>query len=279
METAKITAKKAWYSIKNGSKDTPAEILVYDEIGFFGVDAESFVRELNSIESKKINLHLNTPGGAVFDGLTIYNALKRHPATIETHIDGLAASIGSIIALAGDTVNIASNGFIMIHDPWAFAVGPAEEMRKQADVLDKIAESLAGTYVQKTGKDLSEIQQLMSDETWFNAKDAIEIGLADNIFGESEEKAQFDLSFFNNAPTHLCGEREEISKPKTEREFEKLLRDAGYSRNESKAIVTDGFKSIDQRDAGKGEPGEQRDAETEVLSKDEVNDLKTLLGV
>lgn len=275
----KATPRKSWYSISAAHDGQPAEILIYDEIGFFGVEAESFVRELNSIDNKKINLHINTPGGAVFDGFSIFNALKRHPAHIETHIDGLAASIGSIIALAGDVVNIAGNGFMMIHNPWALTVGNATDMRKQADVLDKIGESLAETYVSKTGKSLPEIKQIMADETWFDAKEAMAIGLVDNIIGESVEKAQFDLSFFNNAPKHLCGNQREILKPDNERDFEKFLRDAGYSRNESKAIISEGFKSIDQRDAGKGGQDNQRDAGSQSLSKNELNELKITLGV
>ncbi len=209
----KQSKKQSWY--KMASVKDEAEVYIYDEIGYWGVTAKDFVRDLVKIDAKKINLHLNTPGGSVFDGVSIYNALVKHKAEVETHIDGLAASMGSIIALAGNTVNMAKNAFFMIHNPWSFVVGDAETMRKEADLLDKIsASSLVNTYAEKSGLDAEYIKELMDDESWLNAEEAEEYGFVDNITGESDAAA-FDLSCFNKAPDGVViGEAAEPPEPK-----------------------------------------------------------------
>jgi ATP-dependent protease ClpP protease subunit len=140
----------SWYAVVAKSADE-AEVMIYDEIGMFGVSAKQFVTDVKGIDAKRITVALNTPGGDVFDGIAIYNALRQHDATINVRIDGLAASCGSLIAMAGDTIEMAANAYLMIHNPWTFAVGDAADMRKQADVLDK----LEGT----TGRDLRHPQR------------------------------------------------------------------------------------------------------------------------
>lgn len=194
---AKLATMRTWYEIRNAADDV-AEVFIYDDIGesFWteGVTAKNFLNELAGITAPRINLHLNSPGGSVFDGVAIYNALKRHPAQVVSHIDGLAASIASIIALAGDRVVMASNSLFMIHNPWGGVQGDANEMRKMADVLDKIRDTLAATYMERTGMEREAVLAAMDAETWYNASEAYAAGFVDEVGTEIKAAASFDLS-------------------------------------------------------------------------------------
>lgn len=195
-------------------EDDAADVYIYDEISWLGITANQFVKDLNDIKAKTIRLHLNTPGGNIFDGVAIYNALKNHPAKVEAYIEGLAASIGSIIALAGDTVSMSDNAFFMIHDPWVLAIGGAVDLRKTADDLDKIKGVLVETYAKKTGHEQKQIEKWMADETWFTAQEAKDAGFIDKITGESEEaKDKFNLTIFDNVPNVLLCQKKEEKKP------------------------------------------------------------------
>lgn len=252
---------KSWYDIKAKSANE-ADVFIYNEIGYFGITADRFVKDLEDIQADTINLRINTPGGVVTEGMAIYNALVRHKAKVITHIDGLAASMGSVIALAGDEVNIAENAFFMIHNPSAVVWGESKDMRKTADTLDKMRDSLVKTYAAKSGKDEDEIKQLMDDETWFTADEAKDAGFVDNITGKKTEKAHFDLSVYNKVPQELIAMTGELP---SEREIERALREAGgLSRAAAKAVLSKGYKGLAQRDA---EAGNQRDA-------DDDNNLK-----
>lgn len=196
--TSTNTAPKArsWWEIRNATSDV-AEVFIYDDIGegWFteGVTAKKFVEELKGITAPQIDLHLNSPGGSVFDGVAIYNALKRHPATVTTYVDGLAASIASVIALAGEKVVMASNALFMIHNPWGAVQGTAEEMRKMADVLDKVRDTLVGTYVDKTGMAEADVVAAMDAETWYTASEALDAGFVDTVGVELAVAASVDL--------------------------------------------------------------------------------------
>lgn len=187
-----------WFDIQAKANDE-AEIFLYDEIGGFGVNAKSFIDAVRATGAKRINLRINSPGGSVFDGIAIYNFLRGQDVTVQ--IDGLAASISSIIALAGKTVRIAGNGFFMIHNPWGGAIGEADEMRQTADLLDKIRDSLIGTYAAKTGKDYETIKTWMDSETWFSAAEAKEAGFVDEVTDEIAFAAS--TRSFRNAPDAL----------------------------------------------------------------------------
>lgn len=236
--------------IRNAEKQSEAEILLYDEIGFFGISANEFVRELKNIDAETIHIRINSPGGSVFDGVAMHNALKDHPARIVAHIDSLAASIASVIALAGDEIVMAENAFFMIHNPWTLAVGDAEQLRKDADLLDKVADSTIRTsYMAKTGKSEDEIKAWMADETWFTAEEALAAGFVDSIEKKSGVKAKFDLSVFAKAPAALAGQDIELTK----RDVEKLLRDVGLTQSEAKAVVAGGFDALSHRDDDEAE--------------------------
>lgn len=180
--SATKTNNQSWYSIKAKANDT-AEISIYDEIGYWGITAKSFSKDLKALGNnlKQINLHIHSPGGDVFDGIAIYNLLKNHPANVTVYIDGLAASMASVIAMAGNEVIMPENAMMMIHKPWGIQGGDAEDMRKYADLLDKVENTLIPAYASKTGKTPEELAEMLSAETWLNGKECVEQGFADKL--------------------------------------------------------------------------------------------------
>jgi ATP-dependent protease ClpP protease subunit len=144
-----------------------------------GITARDVASVLQGQNPGRIILRVNSPGGDAFEGLAIYNLLSSHSAKVEVHVDGVAASAASVIAMAGDVVHMADNALLMVHDPWTLAMGTADDMRSVADRLDMLADSLARTYAKRTGREPDEFRQLMAVETWFNAEQAVEMGLAD----------------------------------------------------------------------------------------------------
>lgn len=206
-----------WYQIRNadGSGGDTAEILLYDEIGgWWGITAQDFVDELRAVTASKIRLRINSPGGDVFDGLAIYQALLSHPAWVEVQVDGLAASAASFVAQAGDEVSIGTSAMIMIHDAWGVSIGDARDMRETADLLDKISDSIAAVYAQRAGNgDTEAWRERMLAETWYTGAEAIDAGLADTVMdagprrkGDDDGKCEdpmarkWDLSIFSRAP-------------------------------------------------------------------------------
>jgi ATP-dependent Clp endopeptidase proteolytic subunit ClpP len=177
-------AKKKGMTFKalaNGS----AELHIDGEIGGWGIYASELRREIKSMgEINALTVYLNSPGGSVIEGLNIYNLLKRLKADISIVITGLAASMGSVIAMAGTSISMAEGTLMMIHNPWGGAVGDANELRKVADILDKMKNSLIGTYHAKTNIERDEIAQLMNNETWMDTAEAKELGFIDAIEDE-----------------------------------------------------------------------------------------------
>ena len=169
-----------WYNMTAAEGETSAEISIYDAIGSFDVNAKQFVDELKEINADTINLRINSPGGSVIDGNAMFNALQRHPAKVITHIDGLAASMASVIAMAGDEVHMADNALLMIHNPWTFSMGDADELRADADLLDKMSASILSSYG-RSQYEVDELKNLMDEETWFTAQEAFDAGFVDHI--------------------------------------------------------------------------------------------------
>ncbi len=210
-----------WYEIKAqaqqaaGEKPLAADVFIYGNIGDRwnedGVIAANMVRELSELDVDTINLRINSYGGSVPDGLAIYNALKRHRATVAVHIDGVAISCASYIAMAGDTITMAKNSQMMIHAPWSYAGGNAVELREQADILDRYAKSMASAYADKSGKTYDDALAILTDgkDHWFLADEAVAEGFADAVGDEVAVAASlassFDLSRFKAAaPTAAC---------------------------------------------------------------------------
>lgn len=211
--------QKNWYSIKAMARPGAAEIFIYDEIGYWGITAADFARDLKALgDISQIDLHINSPGGNVFDGTAIYNLLANHSAAVTVYIDGLAASMASVIAMVGDVIHMPANALMMIHNPWSFAGGEAEDLRKMADVLDKIKASLMTTYMKRTGKSEEEISQLMDEETWLTGAEAVEHGFADELGAEMDMAASMNFDFgrlgFNKAPD-MGGGVTDRSRPAT----------------------------------------------------------------
>ena len=192
----------SWYTIR--AQSTGAEVVIYDEIGAYGVSAKGFLAELGALpDATPLALRLNSPGGSVFDAVAIYNAIKRHSGTVTVWIDGIAASAASYIAMAGDEIVMPENAFLMIHDPAGVVMGTAIDMRAMAEALDKIKGSLLQGYAAKSGRPQEEIAPLMAAETWLDAKDALDLGFADRIAEPVRIAARFDVGRFRNAPPVL----------------------------------------------------------------------------
>jgi len=241
--------KPDWYRIEAKDDDNNAEIIIYDVVGWPYNDAFDLIRNLGTIKAKNISVRINSPGGDVFDGVAIFNSLKEHPAHVTTKIEGLAASIASIIALAGDEVQAHKNAMYMVHDPWVLAAGNQYDLREIADILGKIGGNMLDIYYDKSNIGKRELKQMMKDETWFTAAEAKDRGLIDTILDTGAAKAKFDLSIYANVPDELeDSDREGATLSK--QEIERALRDAGASRSFAKSIAARGSNGNSQRDVG-----------------------------
>ena len=169
-----------WFSIENKG-DKSATVRIYDTIGFWGTSAADFAEQLAELDVDVIDLRLNSGGGSVFDGVAIHNTLLTHRARVDVTVDGIAASIASVIAMAGDTVTMGQGTRLMIHNPMGLAVGQAADMRKLANLLDELGKDIAGFYAARGGKDVAHWLALMDAETWYSAQEAVDAGLADGV--------------------------------------------------------------------------------------------------
>ncbi|MBO8136794.1 MAG: Clp protease ClpP [Desulfotomaculum sp.] len=200
-----------FWRFKNVSEDE-AELYLYGVISESSwwddeVTPKRFIEDLKALgDIKKLKVRINSRGGDVFAGQAIHSILKTHKAEIIVYIDGLAASIASVIAMAGDTVIMPRNAMMMVHNPWTIGVGNANEFRELADVLDKIRESLIAAYEEKSGLDREKIIQLLDEETWLTAEEAVEYGLADQVDTETQVAASIkgpDILFINGMEFNL----------------------------------------------------------------------------
>lgn len=195
---------------------------------------------------KTINLHINSPGGDVFEGVAIYNMLKQSKADIHVYIDGLAASIASVIAMAGDTITMPENSMLMIHNPWTIAQGNAKELRKIADDMDKMGESIKTSYLSKSNDklDADTLTKLMDEETWLTAKESAEYGLADEVLEPVKMAAcltEEQAKSFKHAPKSLVTAHpvdEQKAESKQEEDWRKQAR---LSAQESLNYLNDSF--------------------------------------
>ncbi|MDR1978554.1 MAG: Clp protease ClpP [Synergistaceae bacterium] len=162
--------------------ETEAEIILFDDIGKWwgGKSAKDFVKEIKDLgDITKINLRINSGGGDVFEAQAMYSYLRTHKAHKTVRIDGLAASAASFLAMAGDKIVMPSNALMMIHNPATIVWGEAEEMRKVAEFLDKVRDTIAAVYMAKTGLPEEKIKSMMDDETWMDADEALSLGFCD----------------------------------------------------------------------------------------------------
>lgn len=224
----------------NKTSDQNAEVFLYGDIGGWmdGIGADEFAREIAGLSVETIDVRLNSGGGSVFEGQAIYNALNRHPAKIIMNIDGIAASIASVIAMAGDQINITEGSHVMIHKPWSMAMGDAESMRKEAEVLDSLESGIVDIYAARTGKDRKQLENWIGAETWFKGQAAVDAGFADAVIpAKRKEKAAKSsiLALYSCTPKELLETDENVPNA---REVERILRDVeGFSSNQAKRIA------------------------------------------
>jgi ATP-dependent Clp endopeptidase proteolytic subunit ClpP len=185
---AKPLSNRRWYDVSNKDGDI-AEIRIYDEISWWGITAEDFAKELDEITAAEILVMINSPGGNVFDGITIYNALRSHPAKVTTRVDGVAASIASVVVQAGDHRIMLSASQMMIHKAWGLVIGDSSDMRAYAEVLEKQDENLAGIYAARGTEDKAHYSELMAAETWLSDEETVAIGLADEVLDPSKDES------------------------------------------------------------------------------------------
>jgi len=218
-------AQGPWFRMEASAASDAADVYIYEMIdSWWGVDAAQFVRELADLDVSTINLWVNSPGGSVYDGVAIMNALRRHKATVVATVDGLAASAASFIIQAADEVIMGQGTELMIHDAWSFAWGNAEALQKVAGDLDRLSATIAGIYAERAGGTLDYWREAMRAETWYTADEAVAAGLADRVAKiapkpETEDASnRFDLSIFahagrQNAPAPAVNSHHE-RKPK-----------------------------------------------------------------
>lgn len=189
------------------AKGDSAEVFLYDAIvsddaeaeWFGGVAPGAFSKALRAIDAKTIHLRINSPGGSVFGARAIEQALREHPARVVAHIDGLAASAATFIAMAADEVVMNKGALFMIHQACMLAMGNAGDLTEAAALLEKIDGTLVQTYADRTKQDPAQIADWMAAETWFTAQEAVDAGFADSI-ADTQAKAAWDLSAYAKAP-------------------------------------------------------------------------------
>lgn len=201
-----------WYTIRASTNDEPARVSIYDEIGYWGVTAQDFIHALQDVKGD-LDVHISSPGGDIFDGVGIYQALYDRPGTVSVTVDSLAASIASVIAMAASPgqLTMAPRATMMIHDGWTMCIGNAKDMDDTAALLNKTSDNIAEIYAERSGKTATQWRALMREEKWYGAQEAVDAGLADKVApkrGQQDEKAlaaaaSWDLSVFAHAPRAL----------------------------------------------------------------------------
>ncbi|HKO86541.1 MAG TPA: head maturation protease, ClpP-related, partial [Actinomycetota bacterium] len=205
--TPKTTEGEPWYRIKNaaGAGGEPAEVYIYDEIGWLGHTAADLMSELKAITAPEITLRINSPGGEIFDGIAIYSQLRNHPARVTVQVDSLAASIASVIAMAGDRIVMQPFSQMMIHDGSGMCIGDAADMLDMAELLGRQSDNIAAIYNERAGGGAKTWRQRMKAETWYTAEEAVAAGLADEVAKPTRQAepdrmaARWDLSVFRHA--------------------------------------------------------------------------------
>jgi len=288
MLTVRKMATRAIYNRQEiQAKQGEKTVYIYSDIGgWFGMDHEEWVKEFNAIDAGTIHVRIDSSGGDIFAARTMKTAILQHKAKVIVHIDGIAASAASFLAMGADEIEIVDGGFFMIHNALSFLdifgyfnaddlAALIKDIGKEKELHAKINESIANDYVKKTGNDQAKVLDWMAAETWFTAKEAVENGFADRIYDGEPLEGSYDLSIFANTPQSIKDRTAKLSK----RTLEKALRDAGLSNKEAKKILAEGFKD-DQRDVGTpADPPPvktvQRDVEPLKPKKDRVSDLLT----
>jgi len=242
-----------WNSGIRAAADEDRSISVFDVIGYDywtgdGVTAKRVAAALRNMGPGPVTVNINSPGGDMFEGLAIYNLLREHDGEVTVKVLGLAASAASIIAMAGDTIQIARAGFLMIHNCWVLAVGNRHDLRSVAEKLEPFDAAMADIYVARTGKELADIQKQMDGETWIGGSSAVEQGFADELLPSDQVKQ---------------GEKKSASAV---RRLEAALRQTGMPKSEAMKLISE-FKSSagDPAGSAEGDPGERGAGDPPVI--------------
>ena len=226
--------------------ESTAEIFLYDDIGpaWMGMIDDGIVSEaLDQLKGRRVTARINSSGGDVFAMASIYNALTRHDGGVDTTVDGIAASAASYIFLAGENRTIAKNATVMVHYPWTFAIGNAADLRKTAEVLDKVGGTMAETYAERTGKPMAEVHEILSAESWFTSSESLTAGLATaigNVIVEDSAVAA-SVASFKASRGYPQRAREDAQEATPYRVAAKLQ--AIKSKNRSSQLLTNARKS------------------------------------
>lgn len=208
--TARAQAQqpRAWYEIRDADSPDEAEMLIYDEIGgWWGPTPGDIVSELRAITAPNLRVRINSPGGSVFDGVAIANAIRLHPANVIVQVDGIAASIASVIAMAGDRIVMSPQSQLMIHDASGMCLGNSADMGEMATLLDVQSDNIADAYAERAGGTREEWRERMRAESWYLAEEAVAAGLADEVLPSRKAAEEpepvltnsWDLSVFRYA--------------------------------------------------------------------------------
>ncbi len=252
-----------WWSIRNQA-DGPAVVSIYDEIGLLGTSAQAFMDELRQVPGD-IELHLNSPGGDVFDGIAIYNTLRQaqQRGTVRVIVDGLAASAASFIAMAASPgcLEMAPHSQMMIHDGFALCIGNAADLRETAELLDKASDNIAAIYAGRTGKPVAYWRERMKAERWRADADAVAEGLADRVQwdGAATAPGDWDLSVYARAGTSPQAQLGEVYVPeKYQRNWNETVQCPHCRKfNATDASFCDqcGWKLVGKTDIAESGPG------------------------
>lgn len=234
-----------WYKIEN-NRGGGADVYLFDEIGIWGISAKRFIDQIKDIKGT-ITLRINSPGGSVFEGLAIYNVLRN--LDVEVVVEGLAASMASVIAMSGKSIKMAKNSMMMIHNPISSVCGDSEEMRKTADLLDKLKSQLVNTYSTFSGMSTERISELMSKETWFTAEEAKSYGLCTEVVEAVQITNKYRSDYFS--------EKEEYKKfvemqsmplmaNKKEENMQDLYKILGVKNGEEAIVKIDRLLAMEQ---------------------------------
>lgn len=264
-----IYGNKSWYAVtpieaKHGKS---TDIHIYDEIGVHGVTAKSFLEDLKDLKGKDITVHINSTGGDVFQGQAIYTALKNYTGKVTVKIEGLAASMATVIALAADKIEMTANSLFMIHSPMSNVFGNKSQMRKQINALEKVESTMLNVYSKKTNLSEEKIALMLDTETWLSADEALEFGFVDEVIGRVSVVAKYDMSGFKNKSADDILTTFNKGQQKTENKM-------------TEETMTNWFKEIKNLIVGKAEETAEPAAQTETEApKEEVNvdDLKAQL--
>lgn len=196
------------HRIANADGDR-AKLYVYDVIGGWDLDADTFVRDVHAITAASIDVHISSPGGLVYDAVAMHEALAQHPADVATHVDGLSGSAATIVQMAGDTIDIAKAGRMMIHDAMGVAIGNAGDLREYADLLDNVSTDISGIYADRAGGKPADWRAAMLANqragTWYSSSEAVTAGLADRVSGTTDPEDSVSLLIRARARVHLKG--------------------------------------------------------------------------